>query len=203
MTATSRLAITGAALVVAVGAGAATYALWTADGVAPAGVITAGDLDIALAPDSFAWRETSSDVAVGARQSGTTPETFADFVAMSGDSFIVSQGFTTTLGGDNMLGLLRVGWGSPPHLPDGVSATYRVLDGDDDEVATAPLGHPVEVRDLPAGDDRWTVEVSLDLAHGRPDRYTTFSGTDPAEITDLGTIVVDLDQVRTGTGFER
>jgi alternate signal-mediated exported protein len=201
MTATSRLAITGAALVVAIGAGAATSALWTADGDAPAGVITSGDLDIALTPDSFAWQETSPDVV--ARQSGTSRESFAELVAMSGDSFTVSQGFTTTLEGDNMLGLLSVGWGSQPQLPDGVSATYRVLDSDDDEVASAPLGQRVEVRDLPVGSDSWTVEVSLDLADEKPDRYTTFSGADPVEITRLGTIVVDLDQVRTGTGFEQ
>ena len=201
MTATSRLAITGAALVVAIGAGAATYALWTGDGDASAGVITAGNLDIALTPDSFAWRETSPDV--DARQSGTARESFARFVAMSGDSFTVSQGFTTTLEGDNMLGLLSVGWASPPRLPGGVSATYRVLDADDDEVASARLGQPVEVRDLPVGSDSWTVEVDLTFAGDKPDRYTTFSGTDPVEITGLGAIVLDLDQVRTGTGFEQ
>ncbi|WP_043500078.1 hypothetical protein [Georgenia sp. SUBG003] len=201
MTATSRIAVTGAALVVAVGAGAATYSLWTADGEAPAGAIVSGDLDIALAPDSFAWQETSADVVD--QQSATTRESFARFVAMSGDSFTVSQRFTTTLEGENMLGLLSVGWGSQPRLPDGVTATYRVLDSDDDEVASAALGQPVEVADLPVGRDSWTVEVSLDLDDAKPDRYTTFSGTDPAELTDLGTIVVDLDQVRTGTGFGR
>jgi alternate signal-mediated exported protein len=201
MTVTSRAAVTAAALVVAIGAGAATYAAWTADGDAPAGVITSGDLDIALVPDSFSWQETSPDVA--AARSGVTRESFAQFVAMSGDSFTVRQGFTTTLEGDNMLGLLSVGWGAQPQLPDGVSATYRVLDSDDAEVASATLGQPVEVRDLPVGSDRWTVEVILDVADGKPDRYTTFSGTDPVEITDLGTIEVDLDQVRTGTGFEQ
>jgi alternate signal-mediated exported protein len=201
MNAMSRIAIAGAALVVAVGAGAATYSLWNADGDATAGVITSGNLDIALTPDGFAWRETSPDV-VG-KQSGTTGESFAQFVAMSGDSFTVRQGFTTTLEGDNMLGLLSVGWGSQPQLPGGVSATYRVLDSDDDEVASATLGQPVEVRDLPVGSDSWTVEVDLDFAASEPDRYTTFSGTDPFEITDLGAIVVDLEQVRTGTGFEQ
>jgi len=201
MTATSRIAVTGAALVVAVGAGAATYSLWTADGDAPAGIITSGDLDIALTPDSFTWQETSTDVV--ATQSGTSRESFGDFVAMSGDSFTVRQGFTTTLEGENMLGLLAVRWGSPPQLPDGVSATYRVLDSDDEEVGSATLGQQVEVRDLPVGRDTWTVEVSLGFADDRPDRYTTFSGTDPVEITGLGTIVVDLDQVRTGTGFEQ
>ncbi|PFG40444.1 alternate signal-mediated exported protein [Georgenia soli] len=201
MTATSRLAITGTALVVAVGAGAATYALWTADGDAPAGVITAGDLDIALRPDSFTWQETSPDVA--AQQSGTTRDSFAEFVAMSGDTFTVSQGFTTTLEGDNMLGVLSVSWGTQPQLPAGVSASYRVLDAADAEVASARLGQRVEVRDLPVGEESWTVEVDLTFAEDKPDRYTTFSGTDPVEITDLGTIVVDLDQVRTGTGFEQ
>lgn len=200
MTATSRIAVAGAALVVAIGAGAATYSLWAGDSAGSAGVITAGDLDIALRPDGFAWEETSPDV--GAPRSGTAPESFAAFVAMSGDSFTVSQEFTTTLEGDNLLGRLTVGWAAPPDLPAGVSATYRVLGAGNQVQAAARLGEPVEVRDLPVGTGTWTVEVDLDLAEDRPDRYTTFSGADPVELSDLGDIVVSVEQVRTGTGFE-
>src|SRR5690606_14909318 len=100
--------------------------------------------------------------------------------------------------GDNLRGRLSVGWERGPALPDGVTATYAVLDEAGEPLVTGvPLG---EERLVALDDDGrdLTVEVAITLGEGTSDRV----GADAAaQLTDLGTVVVDLEQVRTGEGF--
>lgn len=184
--------VAGAALLAgAVGAGG-TLALWHAATDLPLGTITAGNLAIDTVGDTV-WLETSPDVPGAPR--AIDPDTF---LARPGDSLLMSQRLTTDLEGDNMRGRLTVGWERQPALPGGVTATYTVLDAAGDAlVAGALLG---EQRLVALDDDGrdLTVEVAITLGEGTSDRV----GADAApQLTDLGSVVVDLEQVRTGEGF--
>src|SRR5690606_2981168 len=94
---TRRSTILGALFLLVVGASAlATYALWGQQVTVPVGVISKGNLDIELV-GTASWTETSPDVApahaVGMLPDGET----ADHLATSGDSFTLTQDFTTEL----------------------------------------------------------------------------------------------------------
>jgi len=183
--------VAGAALLAgAVGAGG-TVALWHAAAELPLGTVTTGNLDIDTVGGTV-WHETSPDVPDAPRRIDP-----ATFLARPGDSLLMSQRLTTELEGDNMLGRLSVGWERVPALPDGVTATYSVLDAAGDPlVAGAPLG--AERMVTLDGARVLTVEVAIALGEGTSDRV----GADAApQLADLGTVVVDLEQVRTGEGF--
>ena len=121
----------------------------------------------------------------------------AKFLATPGDTFRVTQSFTSTLEGENMLGKIAVRWAQPQPLPAGVTATYT-LKAPALPAGSSPkaLGQPVSIPELPVGTASWTVEVNLAFDGTKADRFS-----DPTELAKLGNIVVDLDQVRTGKGF--
>lgn len=201
-----RLALGAVALVVlAAVAGGLTYALWSTDAVASVGVIRAGNLDLELV-DGVQWAETSPDVqpahAVPLQADGRT----AAHLATPGDSFTVTQRFRTTLEGDNLRARLTVDWQTPPSLRGGVAGTYRVTAPDGSTSTATALGTPVTLpggtANLAAGSGTWTLTVAL-----------TWSGTSdvvvapgalaaaPTTAADLGTLRLDLHQVRDGDGF--
>ncbi len=187
--------LAAAALVAgAVGAGG-TVALWNADDGTPLGLVTAGNLDVELLGEPN-WRETSPDVAdAGPIDDG--------FLARPGDTVTMSQQLTTELRGDNMLGALTVDWDEAPQLAAGTTATYSVRDASGRTVLhDVPLGDTATIEGLDTDDagrtDVLTLEVAIEFTSAMDDRV----GPDAAaQVTDLGTIVVDLDQVRTGEGF--
>lgn len=182
--------VAGVALLAgALGAGG-TVALWHAAADLPLGTVTAGTLDIDTVGPAV-WQETSPDVAGTPRR--IDPETF---LARPGDTLLMTQRLATALEGDNLRARLSVGWERKSVIPAGVTATYTVRDAAGDPlVAGIPVGEERKV-DLDEG-RALTVEVALSLGDGTTDRV----GADaPVQLTDLGALVVDLEQVRTGEG---
>lgn len=188
--------LAAAALAVALVTGLGTYALWSDSQVAGGSLLRAGDLDLVLAGPPT-WTETSPDVANAPR--GIDPESFR---AMPGDTVELRQDVVTTLSGDNIAGELSVHWSSPEELPDGVSATYQLHDGDGAAMTPAPVavGDSWVMPELPAGESSWSVTVRFvldpDPAYAEGDAV---AGA-PAPLADLGEMVIDLRQVRSGDG---
>lgn len=192
MKAVTKIAVATGVLALGLSTGAATYSLWSDPATTPGGTITAGNLQ--LAPNGKTiWTETSPDVPK-TTNAGKTIEP-ADFLATPGDTFNIKQSFTSTLAGENMLGKIAVRWDQAAALPPGVSATY-ILKTADASTTAVPLGTAVSIPDRPVGTDTVSVEVNLVFDGKKADRFTN-----PTELATLGTIVVDLDQVRTGKGF--
>lgn len=196
---TGRIALlAGSGLLAGLVLSGGTLALWNDDGATALGQIVAGDLDISLEGETR-WDETSSDVA--APQLDLDPETF---LVRPGDTFEISQDFTTALQGDNMLAQLTVNWADPADLPDGVGATYIVFDA-----GSVPIGGPHDVgtpapMEAVAADnagrfDTYTLRINLEFAAGGDDRFGPESDV---ALADLGNIVLDLEQARTGEGFD-
>ena len=211
---TRRSTILGALFLLVVGASAlATYALWGQQVTVPVGVISKGNLDIELV-GTASWTETSPDVvpahAVGMLPDGET----ADHLATSGDSFTLTQDFTTELEGDNMAARVTVDWDASPALaPAGqVTASYTLTTPGGTTTAATPLGTALTI---PGAPDNLTPAEIAAWPPGIPWRLTvtlSFAGGDvlvtPAEVatanpvTELGTIALRLDQVRDGDGFD-
>jgi len=181
-------------IVLGVASGATSYALWSDPAAMASGTINSGNLQLEKAGQTV-WTETSPDVP-RTTNAGTVINP-ATFLATPGDSFSIEQSFTSTLEGENMLGEIAVSWDQPRPLPADVSATY-VLKTSGTSTTAVPLGTAVSVPDLPVGTATWTVEVDLKFAGSKADRFSN-----PAELAELGNIVVDLDQVRTGNGFNQ
>ena len=96
-----------------------------------------------------------------------------------------------------MLGKIAVRWAQPQPLPArGLRHIHAESTCTSGRQLSVPLGTPVSIPDLPVGTAIWTVEVNLAFDGTKADRFS-----DPAELAKLGNIVVDLDQVRTGKGF--
>lgn len=187
-----KVLVAGGIVVLGLTAGATTYSLWNDPATSAVGAIESGNLDLETT-GATTWTETSTDV-----DAAPHPIDPAIFLATPGDTFKITQEFTTTLEGENMLGKISTSWSSPQDqdLPAGVSATYKLTSPGKPSTAPVALGTSTSVTNLPVGNAVWTVEVSLTFAATKADRFT-----DPVELAKLGTIVVDLDQVRTGTGF--
>lgn len=185
-----KVAAAGGVLTLALAAGASTYSLWNAPANTAVGSIVSGNLDLTKV-DQTSWVETSPDVAAAGHSIDP-----ALFLATPGDTFRISQKFSSKLEGENMLGKISTRWSAPASLPAGVTASYVLKAPGYAPTAPAALGTSVNVPNLPVGTTEWTIEVTLVLAKEKADRFA-----DPAELAKLGTIVVDLDQVRTGTGF--
>lgn len=174
-----------------------TLALWNDDGASPLGQIVAGDLDIDLVGQTR-WHETSPDVVDQPAQ--RDPEVF---LVRPGDTFTVTQEFATALQGDNMAAMLSVSWADDGEaaLHESVTATYVVL-GDDGEIAAADVGQAAQITRMATGNDgrsdTFTLQIKLAFADDGSDRFGP--DADPV-IADLGDIVIDLEQVRTGEGF--
>lgn len=140
------------------------------------------------------------------------------FGYVPGESYVLTQWFTTALEGDNLAARLTVAWAEPAVLePAGlVTATYQVTAPGAASSAARPLGTTVTVPDAPANltpadvaswgpGAEWVLEVTVTFA-GPDVLVTPVPGdpphvTAPAPVTDLGQIVLRLDQVRDGEGF--
>ncbi|MFJ6417634.1 alternate-type signal peptide domain-containing protein [Paeniglutamicibacter sp. NPDC091659] len=192
MKAVTKFAWATGIVVLGVASGATTYSLWSDPAAIAAGSITAGNLQLDKSGTTV-WTETSPDVPLTTNAGKTIDP--ATFLATPGDTFSIKQSFISTFEGENMLGKVAVRWDKAAALPAGVSATYTLKTPGTPGVS-APLGTPVSIPDLPVGTATWTVEVDLKIAGSKADRFG-----DPAELAKLGNIVVDLDQVRTGKGF--
>lgn len=191
----TKLAWTGGILALGVAAGSTSYALWNADDSMASAKIVSGNLSLSPAGKTV-WTETSPEKTTY-RGTEIIP---SEFLATPGDTFSITQSFTSTLEGENMLGKIGVNWSKPKQqaaLPEGVTATYTLKNASGFSTLSTELGEPTTVDNLPVGSNTWTVTVNLVLADSKADRFK-----DLAELAKLGTIVVDLDQVRTGTGFK-
>lgn len=202
--------LAAAAVVVAAATAGFTYSLLGEEAAAAMPLVRSGDLDIALVGPAR-WTETSpglgSTHAFGMQQDQTT----AQHLATPGDSFTLHQRFRAVLRGDRVAARVTVRWATAPDLAPvgGVTATYVVTMPDGTSSAPVPVGSPVTV---PGGtgnitsDDvaawagaPWSVTVSLVYTGASAVVVAPSAVGDLA--TDLGTVVVELAQVRTGEGF--
>lgn len=193
-----RLALVGAAAVlVGTATVGATSASWTDHADTAGGTITAGDLDISLAGD-----ETVTAAHAGGAATTIDP---ASFKASSGDVVTFTQPMTTTLEGDNMSATLSTAWTNPASIPAGVTGTYKLVDADGTATTPeTPIGTSVEVKNVPNEKSRPVdLVVTLDMKDADATWASDTSLSDATPIADFGTIKVNLDQVRTGAGFNR
>ncbi|MDQ1130276.1 alternate-type signal peptide domain-containing protein [Microbacterium sp. SORGH_AS_0888] len=151
-----------------VGAGAGTYALWSASAVFSGGPISTGDLDIVRGAGT--WRQVTEGVAAPA--SGQLADGPGGFASMPGDVVEVVVPVQTTLRGENLRAQLTVAAGvalSSELASGAVTATYRV----ESTAATTPappetpLGTPADVAGLEGADGgavaSWNVVVTVHI----------------------------------------
>src|SRR5690606_11279167 len=143
------------------------------------------------------WHETSPDVP------GTPREVDLDeFLVRPGDTLTARQQFTTEPAGDNKHGRLTVLCEQPPALPAGAAATYAVRDGADDVVVSdVPLGTSATLPDLGTDDDGRADTFTLEVTLGFADAADRFGPDAAPQVADLGSVVLTLEQARTGEGF--
>ena len=192
-------------LAVVGGAGAATYALWSAETPLTGAVLVHGDLDIELVGDA-AWEQ----LAPVALPVGTVDGDRAAHLATPGDVLQLTQQFRTELEGTNLAARLEVDWTEPADLGQGVTASYAITPPSGTPAPPVLFGEAVTVPEAPAnltpallaswGDEPWTLTVTLtfDGADGVVDP----SGIGTAPDVDLGTVELRLTQVRDGEGFD-
>ena len=201
----------GIVIALAVPAGVA-YALFSDSAAKAGGVIVAGNLQ--LAPDAtsgsaVSWVETTPNVPVGQRRSGTSFATLAQFRGVPGDSVDVRYAVTSTLAGDNSSAVSRAALTTPSQpLPSGLSASgYRVLDSTGVLLAPAsgvtPLGTSTRLASLTSGGQQKLI-IAVRMAW----TGTAGSLTYTTEVTTPGTptlttipVTITLEQVRDGAGF--
>ncbi|MFC8191367.1 hypothetical protein ACFUMH_06840 [Cellulomonas sp. NPDC057328] len=209
MKARRTLSLAAVALTVAGATAGITYALWGTDASSAVAVVRTGDLDLEPV-GGLVVRETSADVtpthAVAMRSDMTT----VNHLATPGDSFVLQQQFRTRLEGDNVRARLNVRWQAPPSLvpAGGVSATYVVTAPDGVSSAPVALGTAVTVpadggsitpADVRAwGTAPWVLTLTLRYT-GTSAVVVPPSGVATAPMTGLGTVVLELAQVRDGT----
>ena len=192
-----RWALAGAvaALVGSAAGVGSTYSSWSDSSNVANGTITSGDLDIALAGEQ--------DVSVV--RSGQSPKTVdpTTYKVSSGDVVTFTQPFTTTLDGDNMSGTLSTKWANAASLPKGVSGTYVLTDANNEPISQeTPIGQSVQVKNLPNEKGHPAkIAVNLDFGEAGDQWSKDTSLSDAPSVADIGKIEVDLDQVRTGSGF--
>jgi len=206
-----RLAATG--LVVTGLVGGLTYAWWDDGGVAAAGTLRTGDLDVELV-GAATWQETSADVAAPRTVATLADGVTADHLATPGDTLTLTQRFVPRLDGDNLAARLTVAWddGYPGPGQD-VTATYRVQAPRAAATAPVPVGTAVVLPAppdslTPAGTqdlEAWTLVVTLEVGGTLPVVAPGHTGTVPAvedaAAVPLGGIRIELAQVRDGEGF--
>ncbi len=189
---TKVVAMALATTILTLGAVGSTYALWDdAASPQPAGTITSGNLDIAL-DGATEWTEISSDVPAAPQVIDANT-----FLATPGDTFRVRQRFMTTLDGENLRAKITVDWTAPPVAPSDVVIVYRILAQNAAPLSTfVPAGTPTVLDDLPGVDTNYILDVKVTYRPIKPDLMS------PAvETTQLGNIQIDLDQIRSGTGY--
>ncbi|MBO3088483.1 hypothetical protein [Cellulomonas dongxiuzhuiae] len=205
------LSLAAAALVVAGATAGITYALWGDDASLPAAVIRPGNLELQRV-GTPTWTETSPGVTPVHAFGMQSDQITANHLATPGDTFTLHQQFRTVLTGDNMAARVNVRWDAPPSLqPTGrVTATYVVRMPDGKTSEPAAVGSPVTVPSAPDnitqaevaawGAAPWSVTVTLRYT-GSSSVVVAPSAVASAPVTTLGTVVVELAQVRDGHGF--
>ena len=195
------LALGIAAVLAASMAAGVTYTAWSSDADASIGVLRSGNLDLQLV-GGIEWAETSPGLTGHAVATGTNGA--AVHLAVPGDSFTVTQRFRTTLEGDNLRARLTVSWLASTSVPAGVTGTYVVTPPSGAPSAPVALGSPVTLPGgtgtLPTGTGDWTLVATL--VWGGADRVVAPGALAAQPATSAtGTMQIDLQQVRTGTGF--
>ena len=189
------------------GAAGATYAFWSASVTLPGAVVVHGDLDIELAGEAT-WRQLEPEVGnVGMRADGMT----AAHLATPGDVLTLTQQFRTSLEGNNLAARLNVDWTDPAALgaPGAVTTTYVITPPNGIAGTSRPLGTPSTFPEAPAnitpetlaswGAAPWTLTVRLEYTGN--DIIVAPSEITAPRFTELGTIQLELAQVRDGDGF--
>jgi len=211
MRARRALSLVASALVVAGATAGITYALWGEDASLAMPVVRSGNLALELV-GTPTWTETSPDVTPAHSFGMQGDQMTANHLATPGDTFTLRQRFRTVLTGDNLAARVTVRWANPPGLlPTGrVTATYVVTTPDGTSSAPQPVGSPVTV---PGGTDNitpaevaawgttpWSVTVTLAYT-GTSSVVVAPTTVGSVPVTSLGTVVVELAQVRRGDGF--
>lgn len=190
----------GVAVVVAV-VGTGTFAGWSASSGFRGGDVVAGDLE--LTTGTTTWRQVTPGVSPGASGTLTTPP--PGFLSMPGDVIEVRVPVTTRLQGDNLAARLRVRPGDPEDLGPNVRAGIHIEDADGRQVAPAAGDAPYGELSLAGltGTDagrtqQWSVVVVVEVLGD----YVWHEGAGQTPTWwDVGDLAVDLDQVRSGSGF--
>lgn len=205
------VSLIASALVVAGATAGITYALWGQDASLAMPVVRAGNLDLELV-GTPQWTETSPGIDHVVTTTVTSSGVTANHLATPGDTFTVRQPFRTHLVGDNLAARVNVRWDTPPSLtPSGrVTATYVVTTPDGVSSPARPVGEPVTVPGASAnltpaqvaawGATPWSVTITLAYA-GTSSVVVAPAAVASQPATSLGTIVVELAQVRQGDGF--
>jgi alternate signal-mediated exported protein len=180
------------------GLGGWTLASWHASAAAPLGVITAGDLNLSVQGQPFAWVEDGvTDPA-----HGDTAASLRQFVAMPGSQVTFTQGLTGDAVGANMATALTVDViGSQP---DGATLTFMAVDRASGTLLAPASGvaAPGEVMALPAGTDPDDVLLVGHITVAGDVTWTD-PGTPTTSRLDLGDgLKVTLAQVREGANFK-
>lgn len=181
--------------------GGATFARWTAEGTVAGGSITNGSL--AVAAGDMEWQDVSED------RDDSPHDIDSDWLMVPGDTARGVQELTVELEGDNLVANLSVERGDDESLPDGVTVTYRLLDGDGEEIGDGDLDDDVSIRfaaNATSGDDD-TVVVGADGTTTLVVEVTVHFDLDDATNASVGgatvldAFVVTLTQDRAGAGF--
>lgn len=189
-----------AAAALLVGAGGATFALWSSDTVFSGGPLKTGDLH--LTRGDGVWRQVTPGVEAPA--SGTLAAGTGSFASMPGDIVEVIVPIRTTVIGENLRARLTVDAGvvlSPELQAGTVTATYRVeketAEGSVVASAETPLGIAADVVGLDGADGGaiadWNVVVTVEI--GGPYIWQAVPQAGPAAWS-LDDFVVGLMQVR-------
>lgn len=185
--------------------GGGTFALWSDSAEAPAGTITAGNLNVDI--QAPAWVDVSADRT----DSPHAIDDIAAFRIIPGDTIEARYPVTLDLEGENMLAKLGLVIDGDEAVTGDLAAgitgiSYTVLDEDDAVVGTPNLtsldvlfasadnGNPAGVTIL-AG-QQYTVVVSLTF-----DATTANQGLVEKTATLLGESALQLSQVRSGAGY--
>jgi alternate signal-mediated exported protein len=192
-----RRLIAGGSVLSLVAGIAVTLALWNAGATTAGPIITVGRL--AATTGDFRWLETSPDVPKDKRLSGSGAASLAVFHAMPGDSLELRQAFKIDASGRNLHFEVDVAWTAPDQAALApLTATYVLLDAVGTVVAGGagtPVGTPVSVEGLAAGDHTLTVVVTLQYAASDSPVYATAS--DAARRTlEVPALEVSARQVR-------
>ncbi|UZN02238.1 alternate-type signal peptide domain-containing protein [Cellulomonas sp. S1-8] len=199
--------------------GGSTFALWTASSTVAGGTITNGNLAIA-AVGTPGWKDVSTDRA----DRGTAGHdiSLATWRMVPGDVAEGTYGFQVALEGDNLVANVGVDT-TVGTLPTGMSVTYDVVSATGTVLANdIALGTDSAVRfaapragqaaGAPANAAPTIVVDRTALATVNPTSNMTVvltarfdagtaATTSASATTALGSLVVNVNQVRTGTDF--
>lgn len=201
-------ALVAIGVVTALVTGSVSFALWSGSADAAGGTVTAGDLS--LTTGTATWEQVTPGVTNGA--SGVLSPTAPDFLSMPGDVIEIVQPVTTTLVGDNLAAGLHVDFADAETGNADVDAgliaiSFHVEDADGNQVAPATgqahVGDVVPVPGLVGSDDgvtaTWNIVVTVEVLGDYV--WDTSAPSTAPDRWQIGALVVDLEQVRTGSGF--